>query len=645
MVLGITAIAWAQVPKEWKYVQSLRIEQPGWVKISLPVETLSAARPGLEDLRLLDESGKELAYLIERPLQAGPVVKPAENLDIRLTGHQTVVTFATDLQMEVDTLTMETPAKEFIKAVSVEGSPDNGGSWQMLAQDAVIFQRGETGRLQVSFPAGTWSKMRVTVDDSRERSIPITGVRVHASAKEPAPAEPLPISIIDREESPGQSRLTIKLPGKNLTLADLSIVTPEQLFTRKVLLQYRRYVDSEIREAGLAQGVLYRLAVNTGAPVACLGFAADVQVPAQELILIFQNNDNPPLQVTEVQGARRPVYLVFLATAPSVYQLLSGNPRCPAPRYDLVDLQEGLAPAPLAQAVISQPATNPAWTPPEVLPEVSESGTAIDLGKWKYRKPITIHNPGVQRLELDPEVLDFSHPSLHDLRVVKNGRQLPYLVERTSSLKVLMPEVEKADDPKRLSVSRLRLTLPHKRLPLHTLEGEVDTAFFQRQITLSEEVPDQRGNLQTLLRASALWARTIGAPKHRMILPLSFQMVTGRLILTIENGDNPPLDLRDIRLTYPVNRLLFKASPGEETFLYFGNPAAPLPHYDIDLIAGHFLAAEKNVAVLSPLDGQGAMSFQEKYRFSEKAVWLFWAALCGLVAALIVIIARLLPKR
>jgi len=43
----------------------------------LPVETLDAARPALEDLRLYDDAGNEVPYLIERPV---PVTKIVQNV-------------------------------------------------------------------------------------------------------------------------------------------------------------------------------------------------------------------------------------------------------------------------------------------------------------------------------------------------------------------------------------------------------------------------------------------------------------------------------------------------------------------------------------------------------------------------------------
>ena len=58
----------AAMPADWKHVQQFDVVQPGLIKLSLPVETIDAARPGLEDLRIVDSAGQEVPYLVQRPL-------------------------------------------------------------------------------------------------------------------------------------------------------------------------------------------------------------------------------------------------------------------------------------------------------------------------------------------------------------------------------------------------------------------------------------------------------------------------------------------------------------------------------------------------------------------------------------------------
>ena len=58
----------------WKTRQVLAIDRPGVLKIALPPETLGLARPGLEDLRLVDPAGREVPFVFTLPSPAQPAV-------------------------------------------------------------------------------------------------------------------------------------------------------------------------------------------------------------------------------------------------------------------------------------------------------------------------------------------------------------------------------------------------------------------------------------------------------------------------------------------------------------------------------------------------------------------------------------------
>ena len=72
----------ANLPAEWQHAQQFQITAPGLVKISLPVATLDAARPALEDLRLCDDAGNLIPFLIERPVPVGKIIRPAKAFQV-----------------------------------------------------------------------------------------------------------------------------------------------------------------------------------------------------------------------------------------------------------------------------------------------------------------------------------------------------------------------------------------------------------------------------------------------------------------------------------------------------------------------------------------------------------------------------------
>ena len=145
--------------------------------------------PALEDLRLYDQAGNEVPYLIERPAQVAKAAQAVKALQVSLNASTTVITLETGLAQPLDGVTLETPATDFIKAVRVESSED-GNHWQTLAQGQPIFRQPDgASHLQISLPPTSSKWLRLTVDDGRSPPVPFTGALVHPAMDKPAPGE------------------------------------------------------------------------------------------------------------------------------------------------------------------------------------------------------------------------------------------------------------------------------------------------------------------------------------------------------------------------------------------------------------------------------------------------------------------------
>ena len=84
----------------WRYRQPIEVDEPGLMRLELPDQTIAVARPDLGDLRLLDEHGREIPYILQRPKGTRGRIVPAGAAEIRVLEHQTVVavTTGTDLR-------------------------------------------------------------------------------------------------------------------------------------------------------------------------------------------------------------------------------------------------------------------------------------------------------------------------------------------------------------------------------------------------------------------------------------------------------------------------------------------------------------------------------------------------------------------
>lgn len=642
ILLAVLALA---APTEWKNLQPLDVTQPGLVTVSLPPATLNAARAGLEDLRILDDADREVPYLLLRPSRRLPTTIAPKKFTASLAGHKTVLVIETGSKHPLEAMTLETPASGFIKAVSVEGSNDQQ-SWTLLATGQPVFrQPNGVGNLRVVFTEGNWPFLRVTIDDARTEAVPFTGAKLHALSGEVATAEPLPITITDRTENGSQTRLTLDLGAANVRLASLRIETSEPLFARAVRVAVRQVQENAITEKVLANDTVYQVAVEGQTPSARLEIPLDLPVTTRELLLLIENEDSPPLPVSAVTATRWPVEVVFRAPAAGTVRLLTGNPRCAAPRYDLAALRQSLSlttgAAPMRPGVL---APNPSYKPAEPLPEIQDLGTPLDVAPWGYRKPLKLTRPGVQQLDLDLDVLSKAEAGYRDLRLIRDGKQLPYILEQTSIQRKLVPEFTKANDPKRPTVTRLKIKLPRANLPITRLTCGSTSSLFKRQVVLFEQPSDSRGDTYDRQLGQAYWVRTPPATKTTLELSLTQPPLTDTLILETDNGDNPAIEFSNVELFHPVTRLLFKAPSEPVTWLYFGNREASYPQYDLDLLAPQLLAEEKAAASLGELEALKKTGWAESLEHSRTGNWLFWGVLAVVVLILIAVITRLLPK-
>ena len=631
-------------PAEWRYQQTLEVPAAGLVRVDLPPATLNAARPALEDLRLIDSTGIEVPFVIEEPAPQRGIRQRAKSFRASLAAKSTTIVIETGVQKPVGGVTLESPVRNFVKAARVEGSHD-AQEWQELAAGRQVFRLPDgAAKLDVDFTPGTWEYLRLTIDDQRAGPVPFTGAEVHAE-KTGAPVLPVAVIIKARDESPGVTRLAVDLGAANLRLATIELETPEPLFTRGVTVAVPEIADDGIREKPIATGAVHRVALD-GTTAESLRVEIEQQVRSREMLILVRNQDSPPLRISGVRAERRPVRMVFLAHEPGTFRILSGHGQCAAPRYDLAALSGRLANANAPEIKPAALVENSEYRAPEALAGVGETSAPLDVASWKFRKAVQIAGPGAQRLELDLDVLSHANPGFADLRLMRAQRQLPYLVESTSILRPLTPQITAANDPKKPRLSRWLLKLPQPALPLTRFTCVSATPLFERELRLWEEVPDERGDKYPRELGRATWRRTPGDPAREFIIEIAQRPLTDTLLLETDNGDNPPLDLASVRAWHPVTRLAFKAAPaaGEPLQLYYGNQKAGRPRYDLALVAPQLFAAEKSVATLGTEEGGKNATWLAAEPLSGGSRIVFWAVLALVVAVLLFVLARLFPK-
>jgi len=637
------ARACALTPTEWRHRQDLVVAAPGLVQVDLGDETFNAAAPGLSDLRVVGPDGREVSVYLSRHRPAPPKVVRPDTFDVRIEAGMTLITMETRESNGVDSVTLETPAPFFLRAANVsrpsDPSPTN--------QQTPIFREHGAERLTLPVPPGGGS-LSIQVIDGKEPPLPFTGALLSVRAG-PEPTLLLsPAQITGRDEFAGETVCTVRLESRQLPLAGLVIDSPEPLFQRQVTVAERVVTDGVPSERRLGSGAIFRVSLGNRPATELLQVPLSANPSGAELLVHVANGDAPPLLISRVVAKRRPVTLFFLAPGPGTYSLLTGNSQAPAGRYDLEPFADRIKESEATPVTAGPVQDMPDYHPAEALQakapelEIPLAGAPLDPSGWASRRPVQLAAPGVQELELDPDTLARCREDFADLRLLRAGNQVPYILERTSLARSLTLSAQGVTDAKRPAASQWKVTLPNPGLPLRSVVLTSTTPLFQRQVRIFERVAGSDGATFDRPLAHGEWTRTAQPESPEThVFPLSDRLQTDTLWIETDNGDNAAIGLGPVTANLPVVRLVFKTAETDGFELAAGNATVGPPSYDLGLVAGRLLTASRTDAHLGAEDAPP--SHRNPFAHLSGGV-LFWGALALVVFVLLVTVSKLLPK-
>ena len=195
-------------------------------------------------------------------------------------------------------------------------------------------------------------------------------------------------------------------------------------------------------------------------------------------------------------------------------------------------------------------------------------------------------------------------------------------------------------------LSRWSLKLPQAGIPITRITCVADSALFQREMRLWEEVADDRGDKFPRELGHATWKKVPGETTREFAIHLDVVPRSDMLFLETDNGDNPAIKLHDFRGHYPVSRIVFKTASDstQPVWIYYGNPDAASPRYDVALVADQLFRAERASATLGRQENMHSKTERMIQTLSGSSLYIFWSVLGIVVAALLLLISRLLPK-
>ena len=269
----------------------------------------------------------------------------------------------------------------------------------------------------------------VTVDDRRAEAIPFSGSEIACGLPKRQAPTVLPVNVIERAENEGQTRLALDLGAAHMTLASLRLESDKPLFTRTGESGHTTNRREHNHRTRAGAHTVYRVAVEGFPPAERVEVPLELDVPGRELLVLVDNGAQPAAEDHDsARDAAAGVRGVPRATRRRL-RAPDWEPRCGAPRYD-ASLGARLKGGDVDRLVPRRLPIIP-LTAGRIVPETQNLGGDMDVADWSTRKRVKMARAGVQQVELDLDVLAKANPSLPGCPADRDGKQRPYIFERT----------------------------------------------------------------------------------------------------------------------------------------------------------------------------------------------------------------------
>lgn len=545
----------------------------GVVRIHVPPELRSPADPSdASDLLLVDGAGEVVPIVrLASTLQGEHV---PTGIDFRVTPTLDRDVWRIEVRdRPVDGITVDWAGSDAVAARAVVERLD-GGSWTSIGSELVW--RTATGEhTTVLLDEPTLGTLRLSLQrpDSARRVPRVAGVRF--PSRRIAPDEvTVPVEGWRLQEN-GWARYELFLP-QAWPVQRVVLHPEEPLFERQAgllpSLEHAMPGALPSWEPTPSPSVTVRRVHLDGTRIeqTTLHHMGD---PTDRVAVLIDATDRPPLTLPEVTVQMAGVHLLVQDPGPGPHVLYGGGPRGTSPTYDLSAAAPELARMATEVLEAGPAAENPDFVPPEVRARLVDPGVEVSLRRQKWVHEVS-GPAGLVRVPIPVDVLARARADLADLRLVDaEDRQIPYV------LRERVPDAP-ADDlaftrTERGATSILEVTLPKPGVPVSTVSLTTLAPIFDRTITVARS----RGGRLEPLRT----VRWHGESRpNRLTLDVG-QVVDDTLVVKVENGDDPPLPIEAVEVTWPRWEL-WATLPDGGARLVYGNASLGAPEYDLRLL-------------------------------------------------------------
>lgn len=324
-----------------------QVKEKGFYAIDLPWQVMGGAKPDLSDVRIVDETGQEVPYLLkeDRTQPAGSVFEDYP-IGIRTKGRFTEVTVETDGR-PLSSFILRIKNADVQKTAVLKGSNDRKNWYAVKEHCPLEYPYGQMqtkADIKIDFPLSDYRWYLLSVNDSVSAPLNIVQVgRWKPGLSSEQNEWQVPASETRLTNGQHATDIVLAYPSRYYFSKAVFYVSSPDYYNREASLlavdpveiprkmrlpgRRRRAYDVKMREVSHFKGMLSPEGNGTA--------MLDLDCYTDTLKFSIANGDDRPLQIDSIRTYIDRYYLVASLEPGMVYKLTYGNPDLAAPAYDL----------------------------------------------------------------------------------------------------------------------------------------------------------------------------------------------------------------------------------------------------------------------------------------------------------------------
>jgi len=341
---GLSVAMLMQAQPQWS-APLAPVEHDGYYTIVLSPEVTGRSRADLADLRLLDASGKEAAYLIEREpsMYERSWMRSYKLLRNERVKRTTIIEMESDSTATVDELLVRVRNARVSKRARITGSDDRA-DWYMIQDECLAVGEGDgaTSVLRfVDLPLSDYRYYRIVLDDSL--SAPVQVLDLGHSARSRSEGRYTPVAGISFNRTEDRSSTRIALFTRSPFSADRLVfdIRSEVPFRRAAHFSKRTSYTTRERKRDVVRTTEeplgdFTLTRTSRGRVAAPGVSTDT------LFITIENGNDRPLDITDIHAFQLEQRMVAKLEAGVPYTITTADVKATMPRYDIAHFRDSL---------------------------------------------------------------------------------------------------------------------------------------------------------------------------------------------------------------------------------------------------------------------------------------------------------------